>query len=313
LLAFALAIALILVSGTAASAASPRQQAAAPNRDSTSLTSYALSFVGYRYAYAGDTPSTGFSCTGFVHWVFSHFGYNTPEDPYALYNAYPHVAAANMMPGDVLLFANTFHPGLSHAAIYLGGGLMVGADNFAVGVHVDSVWDSYWGPRFVTALRVASFGMPSQNVQSFTYKRPHAHTAAPKGRSVRAARTPARSGHGSLSRTVDSLRHGALVRNLSRRWGAIRIKSTSGLLNWVPAVLRSVALYVPTGPGAPSAALNSLRHGPLVRDLSRRWGSMHIKSASGLLSWAPAALRSVACHLSAVPRRVGRAARSKSC
>ena len=133
----------------------------------SSIVGTALSYVGYRYAYVGDTPYTGFSCTGFVHWVFSRYGYYTPEDPGALYYSYPHVAPAYMQPGDVLIFANTFHAGISHAAIYIGNGQMVGADNFAVGVHVDNVWDGYWGPRFVGAIRIASYSSYTQQVAGY--------------------------------------------------------------------------------------------------------------------------------------------------
>jgi cell wall-associated NlpC family hydrolase len=135
------------------------------------IASVALSYVGYRYAYVGDTPATGFSCIGFVHWVYSQFGYDTPEDLGVLYYRYPHIAPAAMQPGDVLLFANTFHAGLSHVAIYIGGGQMVGADNFSVGVHVDAVYDGYFGPRFVGAIRIAPNAAPRRHVAGSAYGR----------------------------------------------------------------------------------------------------------------------------------------------
>ena len=139
----------------------------------SSIAGTALSYLGYRYAYVGDTPYTGFSCTGFVHWVYSQFGYNTPEDPGALYYDYPRVSAAYLQPGDVLIFANTFHAGLSHAAIYVGNGMMVGADNFTVGVHEDYVWDGYWGPRFVGAVRVMpTYSSTTRQVAGYSYTRP---------------------------------------------------------------------------------------------------------------------------------------------
>ncbi len=148
---------------------SPRTHSPSSARLSgSSLVGAALSYVGYRYAYMGDTPSTGFSCTGFVHWVFSQFGYYTPEDVGSLYYSYPRVASGALTPGDVLIFANTFHAGLSHAAIYIGGGQMVGADNFSLGVHVDNMYDGYWGPRFVGAIRIA----PVQQVAGYSYSRP---------------------------------------------------------------------------------------------------------------------------------------------
>jgi peptidoglycan DL-endopeptidase CwlO len=139
---------------------------------SARIVSVALAYVGYRYAYIGDTPATGFSCTGFVHWVYSQFGYDTPEDPAVLYYSYPHIAPTDMQPGDVLIFANTVYAGFSHAAIYIGGGQMVGADNFSVGVHVDAVYDGYFGPRFVGAIRIAPDAAPTQHVTGSAYRRP---------------------------------------------------------------------------------------------------------------------------------------------
>jgi len=141
---------------------------------SARIVSVALAYVGYRYAYIGDTPATGFSCTGFVHWVYSQFGYDTPEDPAVLYYSYPHIAPTDMQPGDVLIFANTVYAGPSHAAIYIGGGQMVGADNFSVGVHVDDLYDSYWGAHFVGAIRIAPYAAPTAQVAGATARRPAA-------------------------------------------------------------------------------------------------------------------------------------------
>ena len=183
-------ISLALTSTLAAAGTTPVLYASSPRASFPSsarlvgarIASVALSYVGYRYAYVGDTPATGFSCTGFVHWIYSQFGYDTPEDPGVLYYSYPHVAPADMQPGDVLLFANTFHAGLSHAAIYIGGSQMVGADNFSVGVHVDAVYDGYFGPRFVGAIRIAPNAAPTQHVTGSAYRRPATtfHRSSPR-------------------------------------------------------------------------------------------------------------------------------------
>ena len=34
-----------------------------------------------------------------------------------------------LQPGDLVFFANTFHPGMSHNGIYIGGGKFVHAEN----------------------------------------------------------------------------------------------------------------------------------------------------------------------------------------
>jgi hypothetical protein len=238
LLALAFAVSLAFISPSLTSAAGARHPSPSASPSGTDVVSFALAYVGYPYAYMGDTPGTGFSCTGFVHWVYSHFGYSTPEDPYALFNAYPHVAASNLLPGDVLLFANTFHPGLSHAAIYIGGGQMVGADNFAVGVHVDWLWDSYWGPRFVTGVRIAPWGLPSQNVQAFSYTRPAAR--------ARAAGSAARIAARSIRMVSQSPR--VVVGPLL---SGVRVQVTTQLHLWIVGLRhlpRWIARHTSTGP-----------------------------------------------------------------
>jgi len=180
LISLALAGALAVASYTPVLSAtsSPAHTSSSAHTSSTarlsgsSIVGTALAYVGSRYAYVGDTPYTGFSCTGFVHWVYSQYGYNTPEDVGQLYYSYPQVSLGAIQPGDVLIFANTFHPGLSHAAIYIGGGQMVGADNFDVGVRVDNVYDAYWGPRLVGAVRIAPYGYATQQVAGYNYSTP---------------------------------------------------------------------------------------------------------------------------------------------
>jgi hypothetical protein len=233
----------MLASASPTSAAPPRHAVPSASPSGTSIVSFALSYVGYRYAYVGDTPSTGFSCTGFVHWVFSHFGYNTSEDPYALYSSYVHVAVGDLQPGDVLLFANTFHPGLSHAAIYIGGGQMVGADNFALGVHVDAVWDSYWGPRFVTAVRIIPFSPPSQVVQAPSTagaSGSHGATKAAQVAGLRMNRAPKATSPSVVANAVVRGARSRVATGVSRwieglrrlpRW--IKTKTSTGLIAWI--------------------------------------------------------------------------------
>jgi cell wall-associated NlpC family hydrolase len=117
----------------------------------------ALAYTGYRYAYVGDLPWTGFSCVGFVNWVYRQYGIWIPESVAIIAYLYPYIAPNNLQPGDLLLFTNTVFAGWSHVAIYIGRGLMIGADNFVVGVHVDSIWDSYWYSHWTRSVRVLSY------------------------------------------------------------------------------------------------------------------------------------------------------------
>lgn len=115
--------------------------------------------VGARYADHGDTPETGFSCVGLVHWAYAQAGITVPESAPELAAAYPAVAGATpqgdaLQPGDILLYHDTAWAGLSHASIYVGDGLMVSADSPETGVRLEPVGDAYWVAHWSGAVRV---------------------------------------------------------------------------------------------------------------------------------------------------------------
>lgn len=112
----------------------------------------AQQYVGSAYRWGGSSPA-GFDCTGFVMWVYSQFGVALPHNEAGQLASGPRVAAEDLAPGDVLVFANTYRRGLSHVGIYVGDGRFVHAVDEAHGVMVSSLWDSYWAPRFVGATR----------------------------------------------------------------------------------------------------------------------------------------------------------------
>src|SRR5579884_1644184 len=96
----------------------------------------ALRYLGYPYTTVGNSPSTGFSCIGFVSYVYRANGIPLPDDLGGAMGFAAPVAFADLQPGDVLYFANTVWPSLSHTAIYLGGGRFVHAEWYNRGVVV---------------------------------------------------------------------------------------------------------------------------------------------------------------------------------
>jgi cell wall-associated NlpC family hydrolase len=131
---------------------------AAPDRTTdpgTQVADLAQQYVGSPYRWGGMSPA-GFDCTGFVLWVYSQFGISLPHDESGQLASGPRVSAADLQPGDVLVFANTYRRGLSHVGIYIGSGQFVHAVDESHGVMVSNVWDGYWSPRFVGASRALS-------------------------------------------------------------------------------------------------------------------------------------------------------------
>ena len=133
-----------IVSVQAVSAAN----AATPN----DIIQTARQYLGSPYAYIGNTPA-GFSCIGFVNFVFHQNGVYVPFDIPMAWSSAPHVDESQLMPGDVLFFSNTVFAGLSHVAIYIGNDQMIGADSFSVGVTIDQVDDAYWSSHYTGATR----------------------------------------------------------------------------------------------------------------------------------------------------------------
>jgi peptidoglycan DL-endopeptidase CwlO len=80
-------------------------------------------YIGIPYVWAGDRPSTGFDCSGYVAYVFKQHGVDLPH--YSGFQAqmgYP-VMPEDIQPGDLLAFGNPVH----HVGIYIGDGLFIHA------------------------------------------------------------------------------------------------------------------------------------------------------------------------------------------
>lgn len=89
-------------------------------------------YVGAPYVSGGNTPA-GWDCSGFVQWVFAQFGISLPRTSGAQSTVGTPVASiAEAQPGDIIANA-------SHAAIYIGNGMVVNALNPSQGTMVTSV------------------------------------------------------------------------------------------------------------------------------------------------------------------------------
>lgn len=118
------------------------------------VANLAEAYIGSPYRWGGTSPA-GFDCTGFVLWVYGQFGVAMPHNEAGELDSGSSVDADDLRPGDVLVFANTYRRGLSHAGIYVGEGRFVHAADESHGVIISNLWDSYWGPRLVGATRPA--------------------------------------------------------------------------------------------------------------------------------------------------------------
>lgn len=96
-----------------------------------SIIQYASQFVGTPYVYGGSAPG-GFDCSGFVQYVYAHFGVSLPRTTYGQVNCGSTVSS--LQPGDLLFFGSPSAP--YHVAMYAGDGYMIEAPRTGENVHI---------------------------------------------------------------------------------------------------------------------------------------------------------------------------------
>lgn len=114
----------------------------------------ALSLTGIQYKYGGNSPETGFDCSGFVRYVFKQAASLTlPHSSLAISQIGKTVPKNELQPGD-LVFFNTLKSTFSHVGIYLGNNRFIHSPSKGGQVRVESMQDGYWAKRFNGAQRV---------------------------------------------------------------------------------------------------------------------------------------------------------------
>ncbi len=87
------------------------------NFSNDEIVQYALTFIGIPYEWGGNGPKT-FDCSGFVKYVYAHFGINIPRTTYTQINYGTAVSRDNIQPGDLILFGTPGDP--HHVGMYVG-------------------------------------------------------------------------------------------------------------------------------------------------------------------------------------------------
>jgi peptidoglycan DL-endopeptidase LytE len=126
--------------------ASPARAGTAANAGASAarVLATARQYVGTRYRYGGESPRSGFDCSGFVQYVYGRHGIELPRTSKlqaAAGSSLP-LAVESLQPGDLLLFASTGAQ-INHVAIYLGDNRIVHSSAGAGGV----VYDDLSTPR----------------------------------------------------------------------------------------------------------------------------------------------------------------------
>ncbi|WP_459572521.1 C40 family peptidase [Cupriavidus sp. 8B] len=116
----------------------------------------AMSLVGTPYRYGGNTPDSGFDCSGLVRYVVLRAAnVNLPRTTEAMGERGVSLERNQVASGD-LVFFNTTGRANSHVGIYVGQNRFVHAPSTGGTVRLEDMTKSYWASRYNGARRVAA-------------------------------------------------------------------------------------------------------------------------------------------------------------
>jgi len=115
---------------------------------------HAASMVGKPYAYGGQSPASGFDCSGLVQYSYRRAGLRVPRETADQLGYGQRIGASELQRGD-LIFFNQEGKWASHVAVYLGNGRFVHAPATGKPVRIDPL-DNYWRRHIAEMRRYAN-------------------------------------------------------------------------------------------------------------------------------------------------------------
>lgn len=118
----------------------------------------AMSLVGVPYRWGGNTPDSGFDCSGLVRYVVARAAdVELPRTTAQMSVRGVAIDPDEVAPGDLIFFNTTGRPH-SHVGIYVGHYRFVNAPSTGGTVRIDYLTNPYWAQRFDGIRRVAESG-----------------------------------------------------------------------------------------------------------------------------------------------------------
>ena len=148
-------VALLAACSSVGPVRAPTSPIAAPSANvANNVLIRAIGLVGTPYRWGGNTPASGFDCSGLVDYVFrTQAGIALPRTSreIAALDA-PRISRRHLKAGDLLFFGRHHH--VNHVAIYVGNGRFVNAPDTGGTVRLDRLDGYYWRDHYLFAKRV---------------------------------------------------------------------------------------------------------------------------------------------------------------
>ena len=114
----------------------------------------AMALVGTPYRWGGNTPDSGFDCSGLIGYVYRRVASITPPRTVRLISAWGQpIPVAHARSGDLVIFGSRGNA--SHAGIHVGQSRFVHAPSTGGTVRLNSVSEGYWAAQLLTYRRPA--------------------------------------------------------------------------------------------------------------------------------------------------------------
>ena len=124
---------------------------------SRAFASTALDFLGIKYRYGGNSPKSGFDCSGLVHYAAEKsLGLKLPRSSAGLAREGESIPRSELRKGD-LVFFNTLGRRYSHVGIYLGDHKFVHAPHRGSVVRIEDMNETYWQKHYTGARRLVAY------------------------------------------------------------------------------------------------------------------------------------------------------------
>jgi cell wall-associated NlpC family hydrolase len=127
----------VLATAASYTAAGGIGSAGVPSGVQAAAVSYAESQIGTPYVYGGDSPQSGFDCSGLVVWAYGLAGVVVPRVANDQWHDESHVALGDLVPGDLVFFGSGDYA--DHVGIYIGNSAMVDAPHTGADVRIDTI------------------------------------------------------------------------------------------------------------------------------------------------------------------------------
>ena len=120
----------------------------------TPVVAAARSLTGAPYKWGGESPQTGFDCSGLTWWAYRQVGVDLPRVSTDQYEAGQPVNRRDIRPGDLVFFRLPGKPSIMHVGIATERGTFIHSPSSGGRVREEALDAPYWREHFIGARRV---------------------------------------------------------------------------------------------------------------------------------------------------------------